>query len=294
MRDALATVSAVPVTPFHGDGTIDEPALGRVVARMVAQGVQVLVPCGGTGEFSELTADERDRVARLTVDAAGGTVVLVGVGGDLDGAVRATRAAATAGAAGVMVHALSDPYLTADGVATYVERIAAAADGVVVPYFRGRLPAPAAIERIVGLERAVAVKWAIPDVQGFARFAECHGDQVVPVCGLAESWAPYFALVGGRGFTSGLVNVDARLPLALAAALGAGDYATAMDLWRRCMPFEELRARHDAGNNVPGVKEAMEISGLIPSATVRPPLAPLSAADRADLERIVAALAPRP
>jgi 4-hydroxy-tetrahydrodipicolinate synthase len=294
MRDALATVSAVPVTPFTPDGSIDEPALERVVARMVSQGVQVVVPCGGTGEFSELTADERDRVARLTVDAAGGALVLVGVGGDLDGAVRATRAAATAGAAGVMIHALGDPYLTADGIAAYVERVAAAADGVIVPYFRGRLPAASAITRIAGLEQAVAVKWAIPDVQGFARFADRYGDDVVPVCGLAESWAPYFALAGGRGFTSGLVNVDARLPLALASALERCDFTAAMDLWRACLPFEELRARHDAGNNVPGVKEAMEIAGLIPSATVRPPLAPLSPADRAELEQIVKALAPRP
>jgi len=258
---------------------------------MQAQGVSVIVPCGGTGEFAQLTAAERDRVARLTVDAAGDAIVLVGVGGDLDGAVRATRAARAAGAAGVMVHALTDPYLTSDGFVAYIERIAAASDGAVVAYLRGRLPALDAIARVARLEQVVAVKWAVADLQAFAQFtARCGGD-VVPVCGLAESWAPYFALAGGRGFTSGLVNLDARLSLALADALADSEYATAMGLWRRILPFEELRARHDSGNNVPAVKEAMVLTGIIPSAAVRPPLAPLSPADRAELERIVADIA---
>jgi 4-hydroxy-tetrahydrodipicolinate synthase len=290
----LATVSAVPVTPFTPAGLVDEAALAAVVVRMVSQGVRVVVPCGGTGEFSELTAEERDRVARVVIEAADGAGVLVGVGGDLAGAARATAAAVRAGAVGVMVHALTDPYLTPDGIARYVETVAAAADGVVVPYLRGRLPAPAALDRICALEQSVAVKWAIPDVQAFALFAERYGGEVLPLCGLAESWAPFLALAGSRGFTSGLVNVDAALPLALHAALAAGDVATAMALWRRITPFEALRARHDAGNNVPAVKEAMAIAGIIPCAAVRPPLAPLSVADRAELERIVADLEPRP
>jgi 4-hydroxy-tetrahydrodipicolinate synthase len=290
----LATVSAVPVTPFTPEGAIDEAALAGVVERMVGQGVRVVVPCGGTGEFSALTAEERDRVAQVVLAAAGPAAVLVGVGGDLAGAARAAKGAVRAGAAGVMVHALTDPYLTADGVARYVETIATAADGIIVPYLRGRLPAPAALDRICALEQAVAVKWAIPDVQAFALFAERYGDAVLPLCGLAESWAPFLALAGSRGFTSGLANVDAALPLALDAALAAGDYDAAMALWRRITPFEALRARHDAGNNVPGVKEAMAIAGLIPCAAVRPPLAPLSPDDRAELERIVVELKGRP
>jgi 4-hydroxy-tetrahydrodipicolinate synthase len=65
-----------------------------------------------------------------------------------------------------------------------------------------------------------------------------------------------------------------------------------MRIWRAIRPFEELRARHDAGNNVPAVKEAMEIARLIPCATVRPPLARLSPADRAELVDVMRALVP--
>ena len=112
----------------------------------------------------------------------------------------------------------------------------------------------------------------------------------MPICGLAELWAPFFALAGGRGFTSGLVSVDATLPLRLCAALEAGDWPAAMEAWRAIRPFEQLRARHDAGNNVPVVKEAMELEGLLPCALVRPPLAPLSAEDRAELAEVLRGL----
>jgi 4-hydroxy-tetrahydrodipicolinate synthase len=129
-------------------------------------------------------------------------------------------------------------------------------------------------------------------VQLFAGFAERFRGEIVPICGLAELWAPFFALAGGRGFTSGLVNVDAGLSVSLSQALRDGAWAEAMRIWRAIRPFEELRARHDAGNNVPAVKEAMEIAGVIPHATVRPPLAPLAPADRAELADLMRALAP--
>ncbi len=67
-----------------------------------------------------------------------------------------------------------------------------------------------------------------------------------------------------------------------------------MRIWHVIRPFEELRARHDAGNNVPAVKEAMALAGLIPGATVRPPLAPLSRADHDELAGALPALAPVP
>jgi 4-hydroxy-tetrahydrodipicolinate synthase len=291
VRALLEKISGVPVTPFGADGGIDEASLAAVVERMAGQGVQVIVPCGGTGEFSALSAEERDRVARITIESAGDVPVIVGVGGDVASAARAARSAIAAGAVGVMTHALSDPYVTPNGTVRYVEQVAAAGDGVVVPYLRGRLPSDETLERIVAIPQVVAVKWAIPDVQLFAGFAERFGAEIVPICGLAELWAPFFTLVGGRGFTSGLVNVDAARSLALLQALRDGAWAEAMQIWHAIRPFEELRARHDAGNNVPAVKEAMQIAGVIPDATVRPPLAPLSPADRAELAAVMRALA---
>jgi 4-hydroxy-tetrahydrodipicolinate synthase len=90
LAQLLESISGVPVTPFCADVALDEPSLAAVVERMAGQGVQVIVPCGGTGEFSALSAEERDRGARITIEAAGTTPVIVGVG-----SARATTRATT-------------------------------------------------------------------------------------------------------------------------------------------------------------------------------------------------------
>jgi 4-hydroxy-tetrahydrodipicolinate synthase len=282
----LSGISAVPVTPFAPDGGIDEAALRAVVRRIVDAGIDLVVTCGNTGEQASLTAEEANRVAAITLEAAGAATVIVGVGGDLRTAAARAAQAAELGAAGVMVHFPTDPYLSDDGLVRYYGELASATDGVVVPYVRARGLSPRVLDSLAERENVVALKYAVPDVLAFAAFAARYGDAMLPICGLAEMWAPFFWLAGARGFTSGLANVFPQVSVAMLEALRAGEFARAMELWRMIEPFERLRARHADANNVPVVKEAMAMLGVI-GATVRPPLAGLSETDRAELATIV-------
>ncbi len=58
LRSALASVAAIPVTPFGPDGQVDWDAHGLVIRRMVDAGVRLVTPNGNTGEFYALTAAE--------------------------------------------------------------------------------------------------------------------------------------------------------------------------------------------------------------------------------------------
>ena len=288
ISDPLAKISAIPVTPFHPDGTIDEATLQAVVARIVEAGLDLVVACGNTGEYSSLSPEEAELVTAATIEAAGGATTLVGVGGDLATATQQARRAIDRGAAGAMIHFPSDPYVSDAGLLRYYESLIDAIDGTVVLYVRGRgLPA-VVLDRLVASEKVAAVKYAIPDVLAFAKFAERYGDDVTLLCGLAEMWAPFFWLAGARGFTSGLVNIAPELSLAMLAALRAGDFPAAMEVWRKVKPFEEMRARETNGLNVPVVKEALALRGLLADGGVRPPIAPLSDEQRGELGRIVA------
>src|SRR6266480_864442 len=88
LRSALATVAAIPVTPFGPDGQVDWEAHGRVIRRMVDAGVRLVTPNGNTGEFYALTAAEARRATKSAVAVAGGgdaaprADVLTGVGHD--------------------------------------------------------------------------------------------------------------------------------------------------------------------------------------------------------------------
>ncbi|HEX6280345.1 MAG TPA: dihydrodipicolinate synthase family protein, partial [Pyrinomonadaceae bacterium] len=89
------------VTPFKKDGSIDEEVFRTLVSRQIKGGVNLLVPCGTTGESVTMSESERLRVIRLTVEAAKGTKarVIAGTGSNNTAAtIDFTRKAREAGA----------------------------------------------------------------------------------------------------------------------------------------------------------------------------------------------------
>ncbi|PMU29894.1 4-hydroxy-tetrahydrodipicolinate synthase, partial [Pseudomonas sp. FW305-47B] len=71
------------VTPFHPDGSLDEPTLRKLVKRQIDDGIDFLVPCGTTGESPTLTHAEHLRVVEITLEEARGKKpVLAGCGGN--------------------------------------------------------------------------------------------------------------------------------------------------------------------------------------------------------------------
>jgi 4-hydroxy-tetrahydrodipicolinate synthase len=285
----LAGISAIPITPFAAGDEIDEASLRAVVERVVGAGIDLVVACGNTSEQASLSDRELERVLEATVEAAGSATVIAGVRGDLRTASAQAARAVDLGAAGIMIHYPTDPFYGENGLIAYYRELAAATEGAVVPYVRGRGLPGRVLDLLADTENVVGIKYAVPDVLAFGNIVARYRDAFVPVCGLAELWAPFFWLAGARGFTSGLANLVPKLSLALLDALRAGAYELAMRIWSEVEPFERLRARHESGNNVPVVKEALAILGL-GDGSVRPPLAPLSEEDRAELEQLVPTL----
>ena len=54
--------AAALVTPFLPDGTLDEPALRRLIAMQLESHMDALVLLGTTGEPCALSMDERSRI----------------------------------------------------------------------------------------------------------------------------------------------------------------------------------------------------------------------------------------
>lgn len=63
-------------------------------------------------------------------------------------------------------------------------------------------------------------------------------------------------------------------------------HSAALQVWHDIEPFEQLRARHDDGNSVSAVKEAMAQLALS-GRYVRAPVAPLSASEQGEVTRIL-------
>ena len=289
VRAACGSVVTINVTPFGADGQVDPDRYAALVDRQVRAGIDVVTANGNTGEFYALDPGERAAAVRATVGAAGDAVVLVGVGHSAAEAAREAGDAVAAGAHGVMVHQPVHPYQSTDGWVAYHRAVAdAIPDHGVVLYVRSPLIGADAVERLAdACPNVVGVKYAVPDPIALADVVRVVGtDRLVWSCGLAEGWAPYFWLSGARGFTSGLATVAPAQSLALLHRLRAGDFAEAMAVWRRLRPFEEMRARRANALNVSVVKEALAQLGLC-RPDVRPPISPLTGAERAEVGRIL-------
>jgi 5-dehydro-4-deoxyglucarate dehydratase len=127
-----------PVTPFTPGDEVDLGLLRAHVSTGVEQGAGGIFPACGTGELHALSADESTAVVRETVAAVAGAVpVIAGAGGSLGNARAQARAAADAGADGLLV---LPPYLVGGpvaGLVAYIEEIAAASPLPVIVYHRG-------------------------------------------------------------------------------------------------------------------------------------------------------------
>lgn len=296
IRDALGTVIAIPVTPFiQRDSTIyaDFQAYAHLVDRMVNGGIFVVTPNGNTSEFYSLTAQEMKQSVDATVaGAAGRALILAGVGFDSATAIEMAHYAANQGAEAIMVHQPVHPYRSDEGWIAYHKAIADAVPTLgIVPYVRD---AAIGVNAIAGLAAQcpnfVGIKYAVANPPLFAHIVQQVGkERLAWICGIAESWAPFYNVAGACGFTSGLVNVTTHLSLEMQESLEFGNYDNAMRIWQQIKPFEDLRARRSNANNVSAVKEAMAQLGLC-ERTVRPPISVLAEAERKEVTQILAQL----
>jgi 4-hydroxy-tetrahydrodipicolinate synthase len=291
LRDQLRSVVAIPVTPFAADGRVDEECYQYLVRLMVDGGIKVLTPGGNTGEYYALSPAERRRVVELTIAAAPDAVVVAGVGLDLATATADARAAAVAGAHAVMVHQPVHPFRSLQGWVAYHREIARAVpDTGLLPYVKDpRVDADAVFALAQACPQLVAVKYAVPEPISFAGLVnDTAALDLVWLCGLAEHWAPFFAVGGAAGFTSGLATVDPARSLAMLNALHRGDQTAMLEQWQAIRRFEELRAAAGSQDNVSVVKEALAQRGLAPRS-VRPPISEVAPDVRTEVAEILAA-----
>ncbi|GAA3798315.1 dihydrodipicolinate synthase family protein [Amycolatopsis tucumanensis] len=109
-------LSAFPLTPVTGSG-IDTTAYARLVSRLAEAGVDSIGALGSTGSYAYLTREQRAEAAKIAVDAAADTPVMVGIGATATSQVLAlAEDAQNAGAAAVLLAPVSYQPLTDDEV----------------------------------------------------------------------------------------------------------------------------------------------------------------------------------
>ena len=295
MNEPLRFSGVMPanILPFTADLAIDEPAYRRHLSWLAGtRGVTGIVANGHAAEVSSLTRDERRRALAIAVDeVAGRCPVIAGVYSDgTREAVDLARDAKAAGAAGVLVFPptlfMWGAQLKPDMVVRHFSEIAAGSDLPIVvfeyPPASGIGYAPETLARLAEIPQVAAVKdWSndIVALEHNLRALRATGRPVAVLSSFTMSLMASF-LLGADGAISGMGSVTADLHAELFEACQKGDLDGARRVNDRLEPLVRVFYAPPFVDMHNRMKEALVLLGRIPAAHVRPPLTPVSAAER--------------
>jgi 4-hydroxy-tetrahydrodipicolinate synthase len=279
------------VTPFHQDGSLDEPALRNLVSWQIESGIDFLVPCGTTGETPTLTHDEWLRVIDVTVEVAAGRVRIVAGATSNSTQDAVAKAQELAGRPGVDAILTASPYYnkpTQEGQYQHFKAIAEAVSNkpVVLYNVPGRTAAniePATVARLSEIPNIVALKEAsgnlgqIAEICGLVRpdFSVLSGDDALTL--------PVIS-IGGVGIISVASNEIPREMAEMTRAALNNDWNTARQIFRRYLPL--MQANFIESSPMP-VKAVLAMMGRIEEA-YRLPMVPVRRDTRSKLQKIAA------
>lgn len=278
------------VTPMHEDGSLDLPALRKLVDFHIESGTRALVAMGTTGESATLDMDEHCEVIRLTVEHARGRVpVIAGTGANsTTEAIELTQCAQRAGAQACL---LVTPYYnkpTQEGLYRHHKAIA---EAVAIPQILYNVPGrtgcdmqAATTARLSQVSNIIGIKDATGNLErgreilktARAGFEIYSGD---------DATALDLMVLGAHGIISVTANVAPRLMQDMCAAALRGDEKTARAINDRLMPLH--KDLFVESNPIP-VKWALAQMGMIESG-IRLPLTWLAEAHHETVRRAMRA-----
>jgi 4-hydroxy-tetrahydrodipicolinate synthase len=274
------------VTPFTADGAIDEAALRRFVDFQIAGGVDMLLPCGTTGEGATLESDEADRVLSIVLDQTKKRVpVIFGAGSNsTKKAVQATERAKRLGADGVLS---VGPYYnkpTQRGFQEHFKAVAEVGLPVIVYNVPGRTGSnieAATMLKMAEIPNIVAVKEASGNLNQMMEIIRSRPADFRVLAG--DDWITMALIAaGGDGVVSVVSNeVPGPMSKMVDAAL-EGDFARARELHYKLLPL--MNANFIESNPIP-VKAVLAMMGLM-AENYRLPMVPMAPPNRAQIQKI--------
>ena len=277
--------------PLHDDLSVDHEAYAEHVRWLIDNGCDGVVPNGSLGEYQTLTDEERARVVRTAVEAAGdGARVMPGVAAY--GSAEALRWAEQAGEAGCGSVLLLPPNAyRADEQAVIAHYAEAAKAGVPVVAYNNPIDTkvdltPGLLAQLHQDGSIVAVKEFTGDVRRAYEIAELAPELDLLIG--ADDVLLELAVAGAVGWIAGYPNAFPATCAELYHAAVAGDLATALPLYKS---LHSLLRWDSKTEFVQSIKLSMDIVGRRGGPT-RPPRFPLTqeieAGVRAATEKAVA------
>jgi len=252
------------VTPFTEDGKlVDNEALRKLINRCIELGASGVVPCGTTGEFVNLTVDEKKKVLDTVIDEVNGKVkVVAGTGGPgTDQALEMTKYAKDAGADAALI--VTPFYLKpADrGMYEHFDTIASQVDLPIIlyniPQVSGALLSWQMVEDLAQIPNIVGLKDSSGQLAYILAVLEKARDKINVMCGHDEVVVGALA-AGCSGVILASANFMPDVWLQVYNAIKKGDLRTAQELQYKVQKITRIIAK----SGPVGTKEALNLMGM--------------------------------
>lgn len=286
MRTNFEGVGVALITPFHADGTIDYPALGRLIDFVSEGGSDYLVVQGTTGETSTTSAEEKKALLAFTIQHNRRQLpVVYGLGGNSTQAVlQNIKDTDLTGVAAILSVC---PYYNKPSQAGIIAHFQAIADASPVPVLLynvpGRTVTNMAVSTILTLAEhpnIIGIKDAGGSFEQYMEIAKRMPEGFIFLSGDDNLVTPMIS-IGCVGVISVIANAfpvefGRMTHLAL-----AGNFKEAAQIQYQFLDFDSLLYIE---SNPVGIKECLAIKGVCESH-VRLPLVKASAALSAQLKQ---------
>lgn len=283
--------SAALVTPFAPNGSVDIPALRRLLDMQIDAGMDAVILLGTTGEPTALAMQEREVIIQTAVrECAGHMPVIVGTGANSTArAIEYARQALALGADGQLCVTPYYNKATQTGLIRHYCTILEAAPLPMILYnVPGRTGLSMSVDTAVKLSThplVVGLKEAGGGIPFACEIMRRTGSRLPIYCGNDDSILPLMAC-GAVGAISVVANLLPKKTRALTSTCLAGDFSQARNIQLTLLPL--IDALFAQVSPIP-VKAALAMRSIC-GETLRMPLTPLEEPYRTQLQNIIKAL----
>ncbi len=279
------------VTPFKKDGSIDDECFKILVERQIKSSVNILVPCGTTGESVTMSESERLHVIRMTVEVAKKRKarVIAGTGSNNTAAtIDFTRKAREAGADAALLVA---PYYnkpTQEGMFAHFSEIAKSVKGFPIMLYNvpsrtaSNISAETTVRLAAKFENIVATKEASGNYSQVMEIIRNRPKNFKVFSGDDATALPMIA-VGADGLVSVCANEIPKQTSRMIEKALDGAQTAARKIHYEILPLME--ANFIESSPAP-CKFVMKEMGLL-EENLRLPLVPVSLETRAKLKAVM-------
>ncbi|MCK4933847.1 4-hydroxy-tetrahydrodipicolinate synthase, partial [Candidatus Bathyarchaeota archaeon] len=261
------------VTPFtKGGDEIDEVSMRVLVNRCIESGVHGVVPCGTTGEFINMTIEERKRVLDLVIDEVNGRVPVV-AGTGASGTRQALEMTKYAKDAGADASLIVTPFYAKPSTRGLYEHFFTIASEVDLPIILYNIPQCTGlslpwqiVEDLAQIPNVVGVKDSSGQLNFILTVLEKVGDKINVMCGHDEVVMAALA-AGASGAILASANFIPDIWVEVFNKVREGDLQGARELQRKVQKIARITVQSGAV----GAKEALNMMG-VKVGSVRQPL----------------------